>query len=122
MQTEKNRLLCNHMCIVEVAQELGLDIKVVKAIVDSQSEYTKVVMESNSFDSVRWPYFGVFRSKPKEIQMLSYLRGMTPEQQKDFKKAVRTKQIILAPWELEKRNKKKNDKRQQHNTGPESIN
>lgn len=94
-----DRITCNEQVLNEVAKELGLDIKLVKSIIDSQSEYTKNIMESNSFDSIRWPYFGVFKSKPKEVQMLSYLAGMTPEQQRDFKRAVRTKQIILNHWE-----------------------
>lgn len=102
----------------EVAQELGLDLKIVKQIVDSQSEYTAITMESNTFDSVRWAYFGVFKSKPKEVQMLSYLRGMTPEQQKDFKRAVRTKQIILNHWER----KNDNNTNSPETTGPKTDN
>lgn len=68
-----------------------------------------MTMESNTFDSVRWAYFGIFKSKPKEVQMLSYLRGMTPEQQKDFKRAVRTKQIILNHWENGRTKRKSNN-------------
>lgn len=93
------QLICNAIAIKEVAEELGLDINLVKAIVSSQSEYTVMVMESDTFDSIRWPHFGIFQSKPKEVQMINHLRGMTLDQQKDFKRAVRTKQIILNGWE-----------------------
>lgn len=93
-----DKQFCNQLAIVEVAKELGLTTKVVKEIVDSQSEYTRIVMESGSFDSIRWPYLGIFKSKPKEIQMINHLKGMTPEQANDFKKAVRTGKIRLDLW------------------------
>jgi hypothetical protein len=47
----------------------------------------------------------VFKSKPKEVQMLEHLKGMTPEQQREFKIAVRTKKIKLFEWD--KKNKRK---------------
>lgn len=95
MTKNKTKLICNAVVLRDVATELGLPIETVKAIVSSQSYFTKQVMESNSFDSVRWPYLGIFKSKPKEVQMLSHLRGMTPEQQKVFKQAVRKGLIKL---------------------------
>lgn len=99
------RIICNPIILREVSQELGLPLDVVKEIVNSQAEFTKVVIESSTFDSVRWPYLGVFKSKPKEVQMISHLLGMTPEQQADFKFKVRTGKIKLNTWE------KKNDSR-----------
>lgn len=89
------RILCNIIVIKEVANELGLSIEAVKRMVNIQSEYTRFVMESNTFDSIRWPYLGVFKSKPKEVQMLSHLQGLTPQQQAEFKKKVRTGKIKL---------------------------
>jgi hypothetical protein len=80
---------CNQEVFAEVAKELGLPIQTVKDIFSCHSAYTKQVMESNSFDGVAWPYFGCFRSKPKEVQVLNHLRGLTPEQQKEFKQQVR---------------------------------
>lgn len=97
---DKNeRVICNTVILKEVSQELGMDLKTVRDIVNSQSEYTKHIMESESFDSVRWPYLGVFKSKPKEVQMINHLRGMSPEQQLEFKKAVRTGRIKFNHWE-----------------------
>ena len=93
------RVMCNSVILKEVANELGLPLETVKKMVSAQSEYTKVVMSSSTFDSVRWPYLGVFKSKPKEIQMLNHLRGMTPQQASEFKKAVRTGKIKLSDWE-----------------------
>lgn len=46
-------------------------------------------MESNTFDGVRWPYLGVFKSKPKEVQFINHIKGLTPEQQQEFKQQVR---------------------------------
>jgi len=94
-----DRTMCNQSILKEVALELGLTLKEVKEIVDTQSEYTKYVIESGSFDNVRWPYLGIFRSKTKEIQMLNYIKGMSPEQAEDFKRAVRTGRIKLQPKE-----------------------
>lgn len=93
------RVLCNQIILKDVAIQLGLPVKDVKEIVFCQSEFTKEVMSTSMFDGVRWPYLGVFKSKPKEVQMINHLRGMTPEQQEDFKRKVRTKQIILNHWE-----------------------
>lgn len=90
MKNSKTRVVCNQPVLREVATELGLHVEIVKAIVSSQSYFTKQVMESNTFDSVRWPYFGVFKSKPKEVQILSHLRGLTPDQQRIFKQLVRS--------------------------------
>ena len=93
------RTFCNIVVMKEVADELGLPLEAVKNIISSQSEYTKVVMESDTFDSIRWPYLGVFKSKPKEVQMINHLKGMNPEQATEFKKLVRTGKIKLNHWE-----------------------
>lgn len=93
------RVLCNQVVLTEVARDLGLPLETVKQIIICQSEFTKEVMESNTFDSVRWPYFGVFKSKPKEVQMINHLKGMTYEQAEDFKRKVRTGKIRLNHWE-----------------------
>jgi len=102
MSTE--RVICNEIVIKEVSQELGLEVKTVRAMMACQSEYTAKVMSSGSFDHIRLPYLGVFKSKPKEIQMINHLQGMTPEQQAKFKHAVRTKKISLFDWDKKKNN------------------
>lgn len=81
----KIRVTCNQEVIAEVAKELGLPVLEVKDIVNSQSLFTKQVMESSTFDGVRWPYFGVFKAKPKEIQIINHLKGLNEEQKKEFK-------------------------------------
>lgn len=91
------KVLCNSTCLREVANELGLPLKDVKEIVDCQSEFTRVTIETGAFNNIRWPYLGVFKSKTKEIQMINYLKGMNPIQAEEFKKAVRTGKIKLQP-------------------------
>jgi hypothetical protein len=93
------RSTCNTRIAKEVANELGLPIKTAELVIGSQSEFTKFIMENGSFDSVRWRYLGQFKSKPKEVQMLEYLKGLTKEQASEFKKAVRTGKIRLNTWE-----------------------
>lgn len=87
--TTKTKTTCNQEVFSEVAKELGLSLQTIKDIFNSHSQYTKHVMENNSFDGVRWPYLGVFRSKPKEVQIINHLKGLTPDQAKDFKRQVR---------------------------------
>jgi|SRR5690606_10224114 len=90
----KKREVCNNNIIREVAQELGLRVDVVKEIVNCQSEYTVMVMESNTFDSIRWPYFGVFKSKPFEVQIVNQMKGLSPQQQQEFRKQIRSKKYV----------------------------
>lgn len=105
------RVFCNQVCIKEVSTYLGLPVKDVKEILDCQSEYTKVVIESGSFDNIRWPYLGVFKSKTKEIQLINYIKGMDYLQAEEFKKAVRTGKIKLQP------NKRDDNTRPKDTTG-----
>lgn len=86
---KKTKTTCNQEVFVEVAKELGLSVATVKEIFNSHSLYTRKTMESNTFDGVRWPYLGVFKSKPKEVQFINHLKGLTPEQQEEFKTQVR---------------------------------
>ena len=83
------------MVMREVANELGLPLETVRIIVNSQSQFTKEIMESNSFDSIRWPYMGVFKSKPKEVQIINHLKGLSPEQQREFKRRIRAGELRL---------------------------
>lgn len=85
----KSKTTCNQEVMSEVAKELGLSIQIVKDIFNTHSQYTRNVIESSSFDGVRWPYLGVFRSKPKEVQVLNHLKGLTPEQAREFKQDLR---------------------------------
>lgn len=97
-----NRILCNEICIAEVAKELGLSISSVRKIVGSQSEFTKEGMESGRFEEFRWGYLGTFKPKWKEVQIINHLKGMTPEQASQFRKDVKTGKIRFNLWEKKK--------------------
>lgn len=76
----------NDRLFLEVARELDLPIKLVKDVVMiGQSKFTAVTMADNSFDSIRWPYFGVFKAKHKVVQILQHMKGLDPEQKQFFK-------------------------------------
>ena len=96
------RKIINDQILREVSKELGLPLKEVKEVVDAQSQYVRFIIENGMFDSVRLPSLGAFVSKPVEIQMLEHLKGMTPDQQKEFKKLVRTGKVKLKTWKEKK--------------------
>jgi hypothetical protein len=76
----------NERLYLEVSRELDIPIKTVKdVILNGQSKFTAFTMASNTFDGVRWPYFGAFKAKHKVVQVYNYMKGMTPEQKQFFK-------------------------------------
>lgn len=93
------RILCNEVCLKEVSEELGLSLNTVRKMVDSQFEFVKITMETGMFDSIRLPFLGVFKSKPKEVQIINHLKGLSEEQGREFRKAVRTGKIRFNLWE-----------------------
>lgn len=107
---ERKREICNNTIIREVAQELGLSISVVKDIVSTQSKLTIKVIESNSFDSIRWPYLGIFKAKTKAVQVINHLKGLSKDQKEDFRRAIISGKVKVVPrekgdWEDEWRKK-----------------
>ena len=95
------RAYCNIPIEKEVAEELGLPLSTVKRIVNSQSAFVKDTIESGTFSSVRMAYLGTFKAKLKEVQMINHLKGMTPEQQAEFRKDVKSGRIKFNWWEKE---------------------
>lgn len=100
------RQYCNAIIEREVADELGLPLNTVRKIADSQSLFVKIIMESGKFENVRLPYLGRFSAKLKEIQVINHLKGMTEEQAREFRKAVKTGKIKFNWWENKKKKKK----------------
>jgi len=75
----------NDRMYLETAKELDLPIKLVKdVIVNGQSKFTAHVMASNTFDGIRWPYFGVFKAKHKVVQILNHMKGLDDIQKEFF--------------------------------------
>ena len=74
----------------EVALELGIAEKVVKdVIINGESKCTAVIMASNTFDGVKWPYLGTFRAKHKAVQILNHMKGLSSVQKKFFLAALK---------------------------------
>jgi hypothetical protein len=86
---KKTKSTCNAEVFAEVAKELGLSLPTIREVFNAHSLFTRKTMEDNTFDGVRWPYLGVFKSKPKEVQILNHLKGLTPEQQREFKQQIK---------------------------------
>lgn len=74
----------NDSIMQEIANEQDLPLKLVKEIVTTQSKFTVEVIRSNMFDSIRWPYFGTFKAKVKQANVLNYMKGLTSAQRKFF--------------------------------------
>ena len=87
------RAFCNEEIFRNVSEELGLSVKEVREIFNSQSAFTKKVMESNTFDEIRWCYFGAFKIKPKKIQIAAHMQGLNSEAKKRFKQQLKNGEI-----------------------------
>ena len=97
MKDTKPRLeTINERLYLEVSRELDIPIKIVKDVVlNGQSKFTAFTMASNTFDGIRWPYFGVFKAKHKVVQVYNYMKGMTPDQRQFFKDMIYLKYLAM---------------------------
>jgi hypothetical protein len=76
----------NDRLYLEVARELDIPLKTVKdVVINGQSKFTAYTMASNTFDGVRWPYFGVFKAKHKVVQVYNHMQGLDENQKQFFK-------------------------------------
>jgi hypothetical protein len=92
MNQEKDKEPINDELYKDVAKEFDISPKIVKdIIVNGQSKLTTSIMANNTFDSIRWPYIGVFKAKIKVANILNYMKGLTPEQKKFFQDQFRMK-------------------------------
>lgn len=97
---KRKREICNSVIMKEVSQELGLPLTIIKDIVSTQSKLTIDVIQSNSFDSVRWPYMGIFKAKVKAVQVINHLKGLNEQQKEEFRRDIMTGKIKLNPAEV----------------------
>jgi hypothetical protein len=78
--------------ISEVAKELDFPENTVKSIyLKGLSKFTTYTMKSGTFDSVRWPHFGIFKVKPKVMMIQRYQKGLNKQQRKMFIEYVKSK-------------------------------
>ena len=89
----------------EVADELQLPFSFVKdVVVNGQSAFTAYVMKSRTFDSVRWPRFGIFEVKPWQLVIESYKKGLSKIQREIFNHQIKNGNAvpIIPRWVIKK--------------------
>lgn len=80
----------NDRVLAATAVKTNLPLKLVKdVILNGQSKFTAHTMASNTFDGIRWPYFGVFKAKHKIVQILQHMKGLDPVQKQFFRSMLR---------------------------------
>ncbi len=67
----KERKFCNTELYDEVAEELGVDINLVKEVVSANSTFIKETIERGAFESVIMPYLGKIKAKLRSVQKAS---------------------------------------------------
>jgi len=84
----------NDRLYLEISRELDIPIETIKdVIINGQSKFTAHVMSNNTFDGIRWPYFGVFKAKHKLLQVYNYMKGLEPAQKQFFKDMIHWKYL-----------------------------
>lgn len=73
----------------EVALELNVPYNTVRdVVINGQAAFTKHIMESSNYDSVRWPRLGTFKLKTKHMMIKKHMMGMTKGTQKIYRKVI----------------------------------
>ena len=73
----------------QVAAELNIPYNVVKdVIINGQSAYTKHIIRTSNYGSVRWPYFGLFKLKTKQLLYAKHTKGMNHEAVKVYRDVI----------------------------------
>ena len=76
--------------IKEVAVELDVSYSMARdIIVNGQSGFTKHIMESANYDSVRWPKIGIFKLKEKHMLVKKHMLGMQAISRKIFREVIK---------------------------------
>lgn len=65
---------CNDKAIIETIVNTGESRKMIESIIDHNSKLIADKIKEGGFESVRIPYFGIFRAKLKQIQMRNYVQ------------------------------------------------
>jgi hypothetical protein len=76
--------------IKEVALEMDISYNLARdIIINGQSAFTKHIMESPNYDSVRWPKIGVFKLKEKHMMVKKHMKGMSEISRKIFREVIK---------------------------------
>lgn len=74
----------------EISAEMNIPYNSVRdIIVGGQSAFTKNIMESANYDSVRWPKLGVFKLKEKHMMVKKHMFGMPSISRKIFREVIK---------------------------------
>lgn len=74
----------------EISADTGIPYNVVKDIViNGQSAFTKHVIESGGYNSVRWPMLGMFKLKHKFMMIKKHMLGMPTIYRKLYQKRIK---------------------------------
>lgn len=66
-----NRKYCNEEIYEETAEELGVDIELVREVVDYHSKFIVSIIFQGAFENVILPYLGKVKAKLRSIQKAS---------------------------------------------------
>ena len=79
----------------EISADTGIPYNVVKDIViNGQSGFTKHVIESGGYNSVRWPKLGTFKLKHKFMLVKKHMTKMAPIYKKMYRKSIKEGKIF----------------------------
>ncbi len=74
----------------EISADLDIPYNIVRdVIINGQSGFTKHVIESGGYNSVRWPRFGVFKLKAKFMLVRKHMEGLKAIDRKIMKERIK---------------------------------
>jgi len=63
----------------ELSADLDMPYNLIRdVVIGGQSGFTKHIIESGTYHSVRWPHLGAFKIKARFLQVKKYMSGMKP--------------------------------------------
>ncbi len=79
----------------EISADTGIPYNMIKDIViNGQSAFTKHVIESGGYDSVRWPLLGTFKLKYKFMLVKKHINGMAPIYKKMYRNLIKAGKVF----------------------------
>ncbi len=79
----------------EISADTGISYNVIKdVVINGQSEFTKHVIESGGYNSVRWPLLGTFKLKYKFMLIKKHMTGMAPIYKKMYRKLIKAGKVF----------------------------
>jgi len=79
----------------EISADTGISYNIIRdVVINGQSEFTKHVIESGEYDSVRWPHFGTFKLKYKFMLIKKHITGMAPIYRKIYRRLIKEGKVF----------------------------